>query len=137
MFDYGKHRSSPSLRCRKIGAARRRSRPGLEALEGRTLLASRLFALPLNDTAAITELNPNTGAEVNRFAAPVASAPSGENGLTFDGQVLYYMPSDGSDRLWELNPDTGAVMKSAVITAGSGHFDGLGAVDGSFTYRMT
>ena len=40
------------------------------------------------------------------------------------------MPYDGTGRLWELNPDTGAVLKSAVITAGSGHFDGLGAVDG-------
>ena len=58
------------------------------------------------------------------------SASDGENGLAFDGQVLYYMPYDGSDRLWELNPDTGALLKSAVINAGSGHFDGIGAVDG-------
>ena len=113
-----------------MGAARRRSDPRLEALEVRALLASRLFALPLNDTATITELNPSTGAEVNRFAAPVPSASDGENGLAFDGQVLYYMPSDGTDRLWELNPDTGAVLNVAAINAGSGHFDGLGAVDG-------
>jgi hypothetical protein len=130
ILSHRKYRSYHSLRRRPIGAARRRSRPGLEALEGRALLASRLFALPVTDTGSIVELNPNTGQEVNRFAAPVASASSGENGLAFDGQTLYYMPYDGTSRLWELNPDTGAVLKVAPINAGSGHFDGLGVVGG-------
>ena len=129
-LDDRRYRGASSQRRRKDGATRRGSRPGLEALEGRTLLASRLFALPVTDTASIVELNPSTGAEMNQFAAPVPAAADGENGLAFDDQTLYYMPYDGTGRLWELNPDTGAVLKSAVITAGSGHFDGLGAVDG-------
>ncbi len=129
-LDDRRYRGTSSRRRRKNGATRRGSRPGLEALEGRTLLASRLFALPVTDTSSIVELNPSTGAEMNQFAAPVPAASDGENGLAFDGQVLYYLPYDGTGRLWELNPDTGAVLKSAVITAGSGHFDGLGAVDG-------
>jgi sugar lactone lactonase YvrE len=119
------------LRRRSIGAVRRGNRPRLEALEGRTLLASRLFALPTDNTGYIIELNPNNGQAVNRFAAPVAGDTSGENGLAFDGQTLYYMPyNNGARQLWELNPDNGAVLNVATINAGSGHFDGLGVVDG-------
>jgi hypothetical protein len=129
-LDDRKHRRASSPRPRKHGSTQRASRPWVESLEARALLATRLFALPVTDTSSIVELNPSTGAEINQFTAPVPAASDGENGLAFDGQTLYYMPGDGTDRLWELNPDTGAVLKSAVITAGSGHFDGLGAVDG-------
>ncbi|WP_406696653.1 tandem-95 repeat protein [Singulisphaera sp. Ch08] len=78
----------------------------------------------------ITELNRLTGAEIRRFNAPVPANPSGENGLAFDGQLLYYMPQDGSGRLWELNPDSGSVIRSPVVTSGFANIDGLGAVGG-------
>ncbi|SIO67254.1 PQQ-like domain-containing protein [Singulisphaera sp. GP187] len=119
-----------SRRQRQARAARRTSNFSIEALEGRTLLASRLFALPLNGPSVIAELDPQSGAELRRFSTPVPADPFGENGLAFDGRVLYYMPHDNTDRLWELDPDTGSVIRSAAVGDGSGQIDGIGAVGG-------
>jgi VCBS repeat-containing protein len=112
-------------------AARRRAsacRPRLEPLEDRITPASRLFAVPAGGSA-IVELNPASGAVVNSIPAP-EPAGSGEVGLAFDGSRLFYINGGGSDLLYELNPDTGAVIDSDLITAGSGHYDGLAVVVG-------
>ncbi len=103
-----------------------------EALEDRRLLSAgagleRLFAVPIDGTGSIVELSPNSGAEIRRFPAP-AMPTGGPDGLAFDGTNLFYV--NGGRTLWELNPDTGAVIDSEFIGAGSGSFDGLGALGG-------
>src|SRR3954469_13411510 len=84
-------------------AARRRApkfRPNLGTLEDRLAPASRLFALPAGGT--IVELNPDTGAVVNSFAAP-ETVTTPEAGLAFDGSRLFFLFGGGSDKLYELN----------------------------------
>ncbi|MCH8046641.1 MAG: tandem-95 repeat protein [Planctomycetes bacterium] len=89
----------------------------------------RLFAIPRDSATQIVELDPDSGAEINRFEAP-ESVSGGPDGLAFDGQSLFFINGSGTDMLWELNPDTGAVIDSDVVQAGSGSFDGLAAVAG-------
>ncbi len=103
----------------------------IESLESRRLLSvnggtQRLFAVPQDNSADLVELDPNSGVEIHRYAAPVTPT-HGPDGLAFDGTNLYFL---ANQTLWKLNPDTGAVIDSHAITGGSGSYDGLGAVGG-------
>lgn len=73
----------------------------------------------------ILELNPQTGATVNSFAAPFDGSIT--DGLAFDGRTLYYL-NDSNDILYELNPDTGAVLDSTIMPSSS--YEGLAALGG-------
>lgn len=92
-----------------------------------TVSGARLFAV---DTSAnpdrIVELNPTSGAELRSFTPPVLNS-SGDVGLAFDGQTLYFV-SDSNDTLYELNATTGAVLDSKVL--GSGFYGGAAALSG-------
>ena len=93
-----------------------------------TVEESRLFgADPSSDT--IVEFNPATGEELSRFPAPVAFA--GATGLAFDGDSLWLINGSGDDVLYQIDPDDGEVIDADLITAGSGRYDGLAALDGS------
>ncbi len=89
-----------------------------------------MFALPADATGDIVELDPWTGAEINRFPAPEPPL-QGPDGLAFNGRSLFYFTSSGSMTLWELDPETGAVLDADVVTVGSGGFDGIAAVAGA------
>ncbi|MCG8649883.1 MAG: hypothetical protein MI861_08620, partial [Pirellulales bacterium] len=91
---------------------------------------NRLFAVPAGAVNDIVELDPATGAEVNRFAAP-ADTSGGPDGLAFDGTHLWFINGFGDDTLYQLDPDTGAVIDSDLITAGSGSYAGLASLNGS------
>jgi len=98
------------------------------ALAAASAHAGRLFAVLADGSDSIAELNPATGAELNRFDAP---EPSDEfSGLAFDGDRLYFLQDSGADVLYELDPDTGAQQNSWALTDGSGSFNGLAALDG-------
>ena len=86
---------------------------------------NRLFAIPDDGTQSIVELNPATGAELNRFAMPEGIAPLPINGLAFNGTSLFFTRGIGGT-LYELNPDTGATI--AAHSLGSGNFRGLAAI---------
>jgi VCBS repeat-containing protein len=88
----------------------------------------RLFAVPGNNLNRIVELDPQTGAELNGFASPAASA-SGVDGLAFDGTSLWFMDGAGTT-LYELNPNTGAIIDSDPITA-VGTYDSIAAIGGT------
>jgi outer membrane protein assembly factor BamB len=89
---------------------------------------------PEGEGADIVELDPATGAELNRFAAPLGIF-WGPEGLAFDGSSLWFLQGyeefgEGDNpSLFRLDPDTGVVQQSWVITSGFS-FDGLGALDG-------
>ena len=89
----------------------------------------RLFAVPVDANDDIVELNPVTGVELNRFAAPIATTGTDE-GLAFDGTHLWFLNGAASDTLFRLNPETGAIIESTLITAGSGDYDGLATLNG-------
>jgi hypothetical protein len=89
----------------------------------------RLFAVADDGTSSIVELDPTTGAEIHRFAAP-ESVSQGPDGLAYDGNSVYYINGFSTHNLWALDPDTGAVRSSTLITAGSGSYDGLAALNG-------
>lgn len=84
----------------------------------------------------IVELDPATGSELNRFAAPV-SFFSGPEGLAFDGTSLWFYSAplgrgpEGvqAGQLYRLNPDTGAVLQSWQMTV-SLDYDALGVLNG-------
>ncbi len=90
---------------------------------------SRLFAVPFDSSSQIVELDPDDGSEINRFAAP-ETALLGPEGLAYDGEHLFFLAGYGSDTLWELDPDTGDVIDNDAISAGSGGYDGLAALNG-------
>ena len=77
-------------------------------------LPARLFAVPTNNRNQIVELDPQTGAELNRFAAPEPTSVNGD-GLAFDGNSLYYLNGFGTNTLYRLDPGTGIVLDSTVI----------------------
>jgi autotransporter-associated beta strand protein len=89
----------------------------------------RLFAVTTDGSNQIDELDPTDGAVINHFTAP-EPVSGGPDGLAFDGTSLFYINGFGTRDLWQLNPDTGAVINSTLITAGSGNYDGLAALDG-------
>ncbi len=93
----------------------------------------RLFAVPGGISGAsneIVEVDPNTGAEINRFAAPTATS-GGPDGLAYDGSHLWFINGFGDDTLYQLDPDSGAVIDADLITAGTGAYDGLAALNGN------
>ncbi len=104
---------------------------------GPTLISAgkdRLFAVPNDGSNQIVELNPNTGAEINRFGAPESfdNGPAVHPvGLAYDGQTLYFLNGFGSDTLYELNPNDGSVIESTGLDPGD--YDGLAALNG-FVY---
>ena len=75
---------------------------------------ARLFATLTNGSNQIVELDPQTGAERNRFAAPESTSTNGD-GLAFDGTSLYFINGFGTSTLYQLDPTTGAVLNSTVI----------------------
>ncbi len=92
----------------------------------------RLFATPsdIRNQNLIVELDPRTGAELNRFAAPETTSASGD-GLAFDGTSLYYLNGFGTNTLYQLEPDTGAIIHSTVIPRPTTQrYDGLAALNG-------
>jgi len=95
-------------------------------------------AAPEGGTAEIVELDPASGAELNRFASPV-SFFGGPEGLAFDGASLWFLQTFGEVEggggqtlsLFRLDPDSGAVQQSWLIALAPGvEFDGLGALGG-------
>ncbi|MHC5053532.1 MAG: FG-GAP-like repeat-containing protein [Planctomycetota bacterium] len=89
----------------------------------------RLFITP-GITDDISEIHPETGAEINSFPAPVP--PDGfADGLAFDGHSLFFMNGFGPFTLWELDPDTGGYRDDDPIpTPGLGPLTGLAALGG-------
>ncbi|HID23621.1 MAG TPA: hypothetical protein EYP14_14660, partial [Planctomycetaceae bacterium] len=77
----------------------------------------------------IVEIDPATGSELNRFAAP-EPVSSSSDGLAFDGSTLYFINGVGTDTLYEIDPATGSVVDSTPITVGSGSYDGLAVLNG-------
>ena len=98
-------------------------------LPGRTSLASqphRLFATSAN--LGIIEIDPDTGAILNTFSAPVQQSVS--DGLAFDGTTLYYLSGNWApNTLYALNPDTGAVETTYTLPD-SAFRDGLAYLNG-------
>lgn len=98
---------------------------------------ARLFAIPSDNRNVnlIVELDPQTGAELNRFAAPEPTNANGD-GLAFDGTSLYYLNGFGTSTLYQLEPNTGAVIHSTEIPhPTTQRYDGLAALNG-FIYIM-
>lgn len=98
---------------------------------------ARLFAIPSDNRNLnlIVELDPVTGAELNRFAAPEATNANGD-GLAFDGTSLYYLNGFGTSTLYQLEPNTGAIIHSTEIPHPTNQrYDGLAALNG-FIYIM-
>ncbi|MDJ0973543.1 MAG: hypothetical protein QNJ98_03720 [Planctomycetota bacterium] len=99
---------------------------------------TRLFATTTDSAnaraEAVVELDPATGAELNRFALPeVTPSGYGFDGLAFDGTHLWFITGDNTGTLYQLDPDTGAVLDSDPITPPAGAistFDGLAALGG-------
>ncbi len=91
---------------------------------------ARLFAVANNSLNSIVELNPVTGAEINRFTAPEATNASGD-GLAFDGTSLFFINGFGTNLLYEMNPDTGVVLDSDLIPRPTNQrYDGLATLNG-------
>jgi VCBS repeat-containing protein len=106
----------------------------------------RLFATPIDSSGDLVEIEPLTGAELNRFAAP--AVPWGPEGLAFDGSSLWFIheparrtPYGGAEpnaldestlagTLHQMDPDTGLVISSTTISTGTGYYDGLAALNG-------
>lgn len=95
----------------------------------RPALPARLFAVPVDTTTDIVEIDVETGTELNRFPAPIAAPPNAAS-LAFDGTSLWYTNSQAGAELFELDPNTGAILDRDLITAGSGTLDGLAALNG-------
>ncbi|MGB5899895.1 MAG: SdrD B-like domain-containing protein [Geitlerinemataceae cyanobacterium] len=91
--------------------------------------SGRLFAIPVDSSSEIVEFDPETGAEINRFAAPEFTS-GGPDGLAYDGNSLFFINGFGTGQLWELDPDTGAVRDVDSVGGGSGSFDGVATLDG-------
>src|SRR6476659_11385672 len=62
-------------------------------------------------TSGIRVLNPNNGALLNSFAAPVTPQVAGGDGLAFSGTALYYTTIESS-QIYVLNPSSGAVINN-------------------------
>lgn len=93
-----------------------------------------LFAVPIDGSTAIAEIDPETGAEIRRFNAPEIPS-NGPDGLAFDGSRLYFLNGGGTDMIYEIDPVSGTVIDADPITVGSGNYDGL-AVLGGLVYLL-
>jgi len=101
--------------------------------------AGRLFGIPDDGTADIVELDPLTGAEINRFASP-GQAPADLAGLGFDGTSLFFIQNgritpEGAVSmpvLYELDPANGTIIDQDMIFGTSAvNLDGIGAAPGT------
>jgi streptogramin lyase len=109
------------------------SRQELVAIPGQALLpgSARLFGEPVDLSDDLVELDPATGAEINRFTPP--GAPVGaSNGLAYDGTRLWFVKGFPFEpqTLYELDPDDGSLITSYQISAGSKNYEGLAALGG-------
>ncbi len=95
---------------------------------------ARLFAIAIDNTNSIVELDPVTGSEIRRFPAP-ETISSGGDGLAFDGNHLFFMNGFGTDMMYEIDPDSGTVVDQDPITIGSRNYEGL-AVLGGLVYFL-
>lgn len=95
---------------------------------------ARLFATALDGSNSIVELDPVTGLELRRIAAPEAFGTGGD-GLAFDGVHLFYMNGFGNDLLYEIDPNTGIVIDADPLTIGSRNYEGI-AVLGGLVYVL-
>ena len=91
--------------------------------------AARLFATPLDGSNQIVELDPETGDELFRFFAPEAFSGTSD-GLSFDGEKLFYINGAGSDMLYEIDLASARVTDQDPVTVGSGNYDGLASLGG-------
>ncbi len=91
--------------------------------------AARLFATPVDGSNQIVELDPETGDELFRFFAPEAFSGTSD-GLSFDGEKLYYINGAGSDMLYEIDLASGRLTDQDPVTVGSGNYDGLASLGG-------
>lgn len=79
-------------------------------------------------TDDILEINPATGATINRIPAPTTF--TSRYGLAFDGTSLWAMSGSSlSNQLYRLDPDTGTVLDIHNV-AGSQTWDGLAFLNG-------
>jgi hypothetical protein len=101
--------------------------PGWKQTYPATTSGGRLFAVPDDGSNDIVELDPDTGAEINRFAAPEPIS-AGPDALAFNGSSLFFTNGFGSQTLWELDPNTGAILDSDPIM---GSEDGLATLGGN------
>ena len=95
---------------------------------GRVNSGRRLFALPLDESSAIVELDPDTGAERRRIPAPEPAG--GPDCLAYSGGSLFLYNTWGSQTLWELDPDTGAILDADPMPAALAESDGMTGLDG-------
>ncbi|MFC1955479.1 hypothetical protein ACFLWZ_02955 [Chloroflexota bacterium] len=81
-----------------------------------TVLAAdgKLFMVN-GDTNQIVELNPDTGAELNKFSTPEASS-KGPDGLAYGSGRMFFTAgheeNNGAQLIYELNPENGGVINS-------------------------
>lgn len=91
------------------------------------IVEARLFATHVAASPdAIIELDPDTGATLHSFPAPV-NPNTGGHGLAFDGTTLYYVDYI-NDRLFELDPEDGSVRDTTQLPGGN--YDGVAALNG-------
>jgi Ca2+-binding RTX toxin-like protein len=96
--------------------------------------APMLFAVPIDGSPSIVEIDPATGNEVRRLNAPETPS-NGPDGLAFDGGRLFFLNGNGTDMIYEIDPVSGATLDADPITVGSGNYDGL-AVLGGLVYLL-
>lgn len=91
--------------------------------------ATRLFATTVDGSNQIVELDPRTGAVLNRFASP-DGVLNGLDGLAYNGKSLFFVNAYGTNQLYELNPDNGAVLDVDPVFGVAVYFDALAALNG-------
>lgn len=91
--------------------------------------AARLFVIPTDGLNQIAELDPETGEELFRFAAPTAASGT-RDGLAFDGTSVFFLAGDGDDILYEIDPNTQQVTDADPILVGSREYDGVAFLGG-------
>lgn len=96
--------------------------------------APLLFAVPIDGTASIAEIDPLTGNEIRRFNTPETPS-NGPDGLAFDGSRLFFLNGSGTDMIYEIDPISGVTLDADPITVGSRNYDGL-AVLGGLVYLL-
>lgn len=94
-----------------------------------TTVQARLFVLPIDGLNQFVEIDPVTGDELRRIAAPEPFSGQ-RDGLAFDGTHLFYMNGAGSDTLYQIDPETQTIVDADPITAGTGEYDGLAVIGG-------
>lgn len=97
--------------------------------------ADRLFATHFSiwGTSWITELDPQTGGQINRFAPPAAL--NQDSGLAYDGINLYFLSglAQYEDTIYKLDPNNGAVVYELTLPANR-YRSGMAALGGSLFF---